>query len=350
MLSRRSLLQAGGAVIGAAVGHATAIAADTPTRPVGGVNLAGADFGAIPGLHGRDYLYPPATHFDYFGKLGFLLVRLPFKWERLQPELNAPFAAGEQALLLETIGHAMQSGQTLILDPHNFAKRRISADNWSAEHQIGSPEVPVDSFANFWSRLAELLKDNPKIVFGLMNEPAGIGVEAWLECANAAVAGIRSTGALNLILVPGVEYTGAHSWLQVGNTRMADVVDPLHHFAFEVHQYFDADSSGTKPDAVSPTIGSERIAAFQNWARGHGFKAILGEFNGGRNETALNALDNICREVSSHPDIWLGWTAWAGGPRWKDDEMFNLEPWRDGRMREQTAILAKYVEPNSRVR
>lgn len=342
MISRRAMLQGTAALLGAAAGPLPATA-DAPARPAGGVNLAGAEFGALPGVNGRDYLYPPSTHFDYFRALGFSLIRLPFKWERLQPELLAPFAGDEQKLLVETVGYATRNGQTLIIDPHNFAKRRIASDGWSAEHLIGSPEVPVASFADFWSSLAALFKSDDKVIFGLMNEPAGIDVQPWLECANAAIAAVRATGADNLILVPGVAYTGAHSWLQVGNTRMAEVVDPLRKFAFEVHQYFDQDASGTKPDAVSETIGSERIAAFQKWARENGFKAVLGEFNGGRSETALKALDDICREVTANPDIWLGWAAWAGGPRWPDDEMFNLEPWKDGRMREQTAILARYA-------
>jgi endoglucanase len=316
-------------------------------HPAGGINLAGAEFGKIPGAHGREYLYPPRKHFDYFRDLGFTLIRLPFKWERLQPELNAPFAPEEQALLAAAVRHATGGGQQLIIDPHNFAKRRIAADGWATEHSIGSNAVPITAFADFWSRLSTLFKDDERVVFGLMNEPVGIKVDAWLQVANAAIVAIRETGATNLILVPGIEYSGAHSWHRLRNTAMAGVVDPINRFAFDVHQYFDRDSSGTKPDAMSGTIGSERIEAFQDWARQNGFKAVLGEFNGGRNRTSYNALNDLCQEMSANTDVWLGWAAWAGGPRWPDDEMFNLEPWRDGRTREQTAILAKYARPQT---
>jgi endoglucanase len=54
-------------------------------------------------------------------------------------------------------------------------------------------------------------------------------------------------------------------------------------------------------------------------------------------------VDDICREMNANQDVWLGWAAWAGGPRWPPDDMFNLEPWPDGRMREQTAILRRYA-------
>jgi Cellulase (glycosyl hydrolase family 5) len=130
---------------------------------------------------------------------------------------------------------------------------------------------------------------------------------------------------------------------------MANVDDPVRHFAFDVHRYFDQDSSGTHPDAVSGLIGAERIAAFQDWARQHGFTAVLGEFNGGRNPAALNALADICAEMEANADVWRGWAAWAGGPRWPEDEMFNLEPWKDGRIRPQTEILARFArgDPNA---
>jgi endoglucanase len=351
-LSRRAVLVGGAAAAGAAGLTASSVfrragAGERGALPVGGVNLAGADFGKIPGMHGREYLYPPVRHFEYFASLGFGLVRLPFKWERLQPDLNVGFAPREEALLTETVRHAAQNGQQLILDPHNYAKRRLAADAWTAEHGIGSAAVPTAAFADFWMRLAELFKHDEHVIFGLMNEPVGIKVGPWLEAVNLAIAAIRATGATNLILVPGVEYSGAHAWHRRGNTAMAGVIDPLDRFAFDVHQYFDHDSSGTTPDAVSGTIGSERLAMFQAWAREHGFKAVLGEFNGGRNLTAANALHDLCQEMTANPDVWLGWAAWAAGPRWPEDEMFNLEPWRDGRIREQTAILARYAKPQS---
>ncbi|MBK5957010.1 hypothetical protein CCR97_02095 [Rhodoplanes elegans] len=326
--------------------HAAARSADQAS-PKGGVNLAGADFGTIPGVHGTDYLYPRPREVDYYGDLGFGLIRLPFKWERLQPRLGEPFAPAEERLLTGIVRHATGRGLEVVLDPHNYAKRRIAEDGWSKEHLIGSGPVSIDAFSDFWSRLARLFAADKRVLFGLMNEPVGLPSDAWLGIANAAIGAIRGTGAENSILVPGVAYTGAHSWISANNTVMGGVIDPLNRFAFDVHQYFDADSSGTRPDAVSGTIGSERIEAFQAWARTHGFKAYLGEFNGGRNPAGYNALHDLCQEMSANPDIWLGWAAWAGGPRWPEAEMFNLEPWKDGRIREQTAILARYARPHA---
>ena len=318
-------------------------AAGARPGPFAGVNLAGAEFGNLPGQHDREYIYPPRDNINYYRDLGFNLVRLPFKWERLQPDIGAQFATSEQALLLGCVEAVLDAGMSVVLDPHNYAKRRVRADHWGAEHLIGTGAVPSQAFADFWVRLAALFKDEPRVMFGLMNEPVGLSPSAWLEIANAAIAAIRHVGATNLIFVPGIAFTQAHSWIAVGNTAMARVEDPIRNFALEVHQYFDADSSGTHPDAVSGTIGSERVEAFQSWARQNGCRAFLGEFNGGRNRTSYNALHDLCQELSANDDVWLGWAAWAGGPRWPDADMYNLEPWNDGRIREQTEILARYA-------
>lgn len=308
-----------------------------------GVNLAGAEFGNVPGRYSFDYAYPPPATIDYYAGLGFNLIRVPFRWERLQPKLNAPLAGDEQARLSAVVERASAQGLSIIIDPHNYARRRIEDDGWKTDHYIGTDAVPVRAFADFWGRIAEAHKANPRVIFGLMNEPAGIAVDAWLPAANAAVASIRKTDASNLILVPGVAYTGAHSWISSGNVQMRGIVDPANRFAFEVHQYLDRDSSGTKPKAVSATIGSERIRAFQDWARENGFTALLGEFGAADDALSLEALRNLCRTLEANSDVWLGWAAWAGGTWWPQDYMFNLGPSKGGRIRKQTEILADYA-------
>src|SRR4051794_32479307 len=158
-LTRRAVLLSAGAGAACIVSGARGQEA-APILPAGGVNLAGADFGNVPGKHGKEYLYPPARHFDYFRELGFMLVRLPFKWERLQPELNKPFAPDELVLLTGAVRNATRNGQQVIIDPHNYAQRRIAADGWMHEHIVGSGEVPVAAFADFWSRLSSQFKDD----------------------------------------------------------------------------------------------------------------------------------------------------------------------------------------------
>ena len=241
-LSRRSILRSGmtAAFVVASAKHLRALPEDRIR--FAGVNLAGAEFGEkIPGMLARDYQYPSLRSINYFIGLGFNLIRLPFRWERLQPALGEAFAAAEERRLTALISYIEDRKCKIVLDPHNYARRKISSDGWNHEHLIGSPEVPIAAFADFWSRLAFLFRNNPDVIFGLMNEPYGLGARDWLNIVNPVIAGIRDRGARNLILVPGVAYTGAHSWKRAGNTVLSDVIDPARNYAIEVHQYLDSD-------------------------------------------------------------------------------------------------------------
>src|SRR3982751_3147994 len=73
-----------------------------PVKPAGlpfsiGVNLCSAEFGekSLPGEYGRHYVYPAAKELDYYKSKGVTLVRLPFRWERMQPVLNGELDPGE---------------------------------------------------------------------------------------------------------------------------------------------------------------------------------------------------------------------------------------------------------------
>jgi hypothetical protein len=93
---------------------------------------------------------------------------------------------------------------------------------------IGSAQVPNSVFADFWSKVAatDTYKANPRVIFGLVNEPHDLPVTQWVDAANAAIVGIRATGATNLITVPNINYTGAWTWTDNGNgDAMLGIVD-----------------------------------------------------------------------------------------------------------------------------
>ncbi|HET6390229.1 glycoside hydrolase family 5 protein [Hyphomicrobium sp.] len=341
--TRRNVLVVGGATIAAQAFHIPAARSVTQAH-YAGVNVAGGEFGKIPGRYGYDYAFPTQSNLSYFATQGFNIVRIPFRWERLQPQLNAELDAAELKQLKATVDAATKLRLTVVLDTHNYAKRRVSSDNWKDAFVIGSQTVPAAAFTDFCRRLATAFKDNNSIFFGLMNEPTGIKAPEWLPIANDAIAAMRAAGANQLILVPGVNYTGAHSWISSGNDVMANIADPANNFAIEVHQYLDKDSSGTSGTVMSASIGTDRLQAFQNWARSKKLKAFLGEFAAGRDAASLEALDNICNTLRENKDVWLGWTAWAGGGWWPDDYFFNLTPAKDGTPRPQIATLSRQAK------
>ena len=286
-----------------------------------GVNLAGADFDAanLPGTYGVDYIYPNQAEVTYFQSNGMNIIRLPFLWERLQHTNGTALDPTELGRLNTFVSQTTAKGLWVILDPHNYARYYNNI--------IGSTNVSVADFANFWGQVAAIYRTNTLVIFGLMNEPHDMPTATWLDAANAAMSAIRGAGAANLILVPGNAWTGAWSWCGNDNaTVMLGVFDPANNFAFEAHQYLDTNSSGTSATCVNATIGSQRLACFTMWCRTNGYRAFLGEFAGGNNGVCDSALSDMLSFVDANNDVWLGWTYWAGGPWWSSTYIFNIEP------------------------
>src|ERR1019366_4135321 len=260
--------------------------------PYRGLAMGGAEFGAsyggqfngttlgtIPG----DYYYPtsdlsqggpswPAasngTQIEtalmmpyYLGK-GMNTIRLPLRWERLQRSLSttgasvmtaaqvvATFNATELANLKSSVSALTAAGFTVLVDIHNYATY-TSASEISAGQggdSLGSKNVPNMAFENLWIGLASIWPNNPKVVFDIMNEPnspadpAGqpAGYE-WYLAAQAAVTGIRSIGANNLILICGNAFADAGEFKAGGSSDpLKSIKDPANNFAFEIHDYPD---------------------------------------------------------------------------------------------------------------
>ncbi|HEY5503943.1 MAG TPA: cellulase family glycosylhydrolase, partial [Sedimentisphaerales bacterium] len=96
-----------------------------------GVNLSGAEFGAVtnstdkgalPGVFGSQYTYPTSPEVDYYMGRGMNIIRLPFRWERLQHTNNGAFDSAELGRMNTFVSYATSNGMYVILDPHNFQR------------------------------------------------------------------------------------------------------------------------------------------------------------------------------------------------------------------------------------
>jgi len=317
---------------------AIAVPFDAGAACLKGVNLAGAEFGEGRGTYGKDYTYPSAETIAYFAGKGFNAVRLPFRWERLQPRLNRGFDKAERARLAETVKTLRKAGMTVILDPHNYAyydKKQLGAEGG----------VPDSAFADFWRRLAEEYGQDSGVQFGLMNEPHDVTAPQWLASANAAIAAIRKTDAKNLILVPGTIWTGAHSWQEeqdggANGTVMLGVEDPASNYAYEVHQYLDADFSGTAKTCERADDAVTALQRFTDWLKRNGKRGFLGEFGGSSDQACLDGLARMTALVGKESAVWTGWTYWAAGDWWPADEPLNIQPTADGDRPQLMALTA----------
>jgi endoglucanase len=301
-----------------------------------GVNLAGAEFGSnVPGAFGTDYTYPTHAEIDYYASKGLSVIRLPFLWERIQHTMNGSLDAAELGRLDDVVSYTTGKGLKIEIEPHNYG--------YGFGALIGSAQTPNSAFADVWGKLALHFKTNSDVIFGLINEPHDQSAGAWLGSANAAIAAIRNAGAVQEILVPGSYWDGAWTWTSTDNAAVigSGVQDPAHNFAFEVHQYLDADGSGTHSGVVSATIGVERLTAITQWAEANGKHLFLGEVGVTTDQTSLTALDGMLTYMQQHTGAWQGATYWAGGPWW-GNYMFSIEP-QNGIDKPQMATLVQHL-------
>ena len=302
-----------------------------------GINISGAEYGVdTAGVYGTNYVYPSEKTVRYFAEKGMNIVRLPFRWERLQPVLGERLDTGELDLLRKAVELIRSYKMKVVLDPHNFG--------YYHKKRLVTNDLPARAFADFWIRLSIEFANDDDIIFGLMNEPYDIHVTDWLSAANQAIAGIRASGARNLILVPGTHWSGASSWEQefpvgVNGDVMGNVKDPGDNFAYEVHQYLDEDSSGTHdtcPKAKEAVAGLERLT---QWLKRHDARGFLGEFGGSKDKACLAGLTAMVQAMESAPEQWLGWTYWAAGDWWPETEGNNIQPTASGDRPQLAAIL-----------
>jgi len=305
-----------------------------------GVNIAGAEFNGkkLPGVANQDYFYPKPETIDHFAAEGMNVIRVPFRWERIQPSLNGELDPAEYRRLADTVHRATAKKLYVILDVHNYAAYR--------DMPIGSPGVPVTAFADLWKRLAGKFRKETQVGFGLMNEPKGLPTETWLAAANAAIVQIRAAGARNLVFVPGNGYTGAHSWFgkSYGTPNaavMLGINDPDNNYVYEIHQYLDSNYSGTHPSCQNETIGVTALEPVTKWLLQHHKRGFLGEFGVGKDATCLTALDNMLGFIDRNRQAWLGWTYWAAGA-WPPRYFTSVQP-VNGVDPPQMKILLRHV-------
>ncbi|HEY8966515.1 MAG TPA: glycoside hydrolase family 5 protein [Candidatus Methylacidiphilales bacterium] len=300
-----------------------------PVR-MGGVNLSCAEWGPLPGVYGTQYRYPTEAEFDYYHGKGLDLIRLPFRWERLQPTLNAALDAAELARMDAVIGYAHARGMKVILDMHNY-------DTYNGS-LVGSTGVPHSAFRDVWRRIADHFKAETAIYgYDLMNEPhetAG----AWPVSAQQAVLGIREVDAAHYVIVEGNAWAGAASWESVN--AALNILDPVGRLVYEAHCYFVSDLSLTYDAAGAyPTLGVDRARPFVHWLQSHGFNGYIGECGVPYTDSRwLTVLDLFYAYVSGEG---LSTTYWAGGPSWSSTDALTCEP-VGGVERPQMSVIEDY--------
>ncbi|MGI4848516.1 MAG: glycoside hydrolase family 5 protein [Janthinobacterium lividum] len=308
--------------------------------PLRGINQSGGEFNSatLPGKFDTDYTLPNRSDLDFSAALGSNIVRLPFLWERIQPVLNEPLDRAELRRLDAVVSAAHERGLCVILDVHNYGRFR--------DKPIGAAEVPVAAFHDLWTRLAKAFSDPAQTIFGLMNEPASMPVQAWARIAQSTVTNLREQGFENIVLAPGGRWSGMHEWTKrfdgSSNAEMfGGFSDPLKRTWIEVHQYADSDFSGTRTECIDAARLKPMFDAVSAWAAKNGQRLFLGEFGTPGNEKCLAALETMLRQMQNDGN-WAGWTYWSAG-RWWGGYPMSIQP-AGGQDKPQTGILRRYLE------
>lgn len=315
-----------------------------------GFSFAGAEFGNyMPGKLDTDYWYPLAKDAQPFLAAGMNLVRIPFRWERVQRRLGEPLHGQDLMRLGALVNDITAMGATVLIDLHNYGEYR----DRDAVRRLGRGLEPRD-FADVWERLADAFKGNSSVMFGLMNEPRGphqpepgIVPEAWVDAANAAIESIRRLTTSHYIVVGGTAYSGAWSWTGArwGNygtpnaEAMKRVKDPAGKMLIEVHQYIDSTFSGTTHDCSKSEVALDGLNETTTWLRAHGLRGLLGEF--GVPEDGLQHGRAMLDLLQANSDVWAGWCWWAVG-QFEEDYVFRLE--KKGENTPQFEMLKSYCK------
>ncbi|KAF9041575.1 endoglucanase 1 [Panaeolus papilionaceus] len=304
-----------------------------------GINESGGEFGVfapgqvgfgLPGRFGVDYAFINKTTVDLFvdqEKINFF--RVTFLMERMCPlsfGLGARFNETYFSEFQDAVNHiTITKGVYALLDPHNYMRYNDPSQQPFTGSVIGNTTDPTaattEQFQAFWHELARRFANNPKVVFGINNEPHDMPTDLLLKNNQAAINGIRGAGARQLILAPGNGFTGGHSWTQTTGAAndapssdfMNKLVDPAHNLAIDVHEYLDEDFSGQHDQCTQPAPAN--LAALTTWLQQNNLKAVISEFGGGSNTNCFQFIDDLLTYLETN-DVYIGWAIWAAGPLW----------------------------------
>jgi len=330
----------GGSATASAASAASAAKLASRSSSLHGINAAGAEFSTL-GVPAFD----TAQSYSYLASRGHRLVRIPVRWESLQPTLSGQLNPLGIASLSKAVGDADSAHLSVIIDIHNYASfNKVT---------FGAPgSFTTADFTDLWSKLSAVFANDQTVVgYGLMNEPRGIpslgdetGNSRWQKVQQAAVTAIRARGDATTILVSGYTSASMGAWRNAVNGQPTPyIVDPLDNIRWEAHHYWDAGTTGTYSttyaQAVAAGWGTKygdaartrtlfELDAWLGWLTANGQRGYIGEFGWPSKQNAkfpgdVAAWDSLATAYLQRLNqeapglVWS--TAWATGDRWEED-------------------------------
>ena len=245
-----------------------------------GVTVNGGEFGspitaktsrfsnANPGRYQTRYHYDWQYTFDYLVRRGVDHVRIPFRWERLQPRLGRPLDDDEVRRLKAVVGRARRADLKVILDMHNYGAYYLSNGTEGVRRPIGSKRLPIGRFVDVWRRISRKFDGVDGVIgYALMAEPFDMPskrgmspARVWERASQRALTAIRENGDRTLVAVGGYAWSALTTWRRVHPDGW--ITDPAGNFLYEAHHYWDRDYSGDYARSYEAEV---------EWSRNQGY-------------------------------------------------------------------------------
>jgi hypothetical protein len=273
-----------------------------------GVNHAGGEYMCI---QGRGIWDGPvdAAGIQAMASWYINAVRIPLNedcWLAINGVAATMGGATYQQAVVDYVNALNSNGIVAILDLHWAAPGTIAADKQT-------PMPNADHTPAFWTSVANTFKNNSSVIFDLYNEPypdnngdSTAGWTCWRDggtCAGISypVAGmqtlvntVRATGATNIIMLGGLQYSNAFSqWLAYKPTDSAgNLVASWHSYNFNL--------------CSTVVCWNEKILPVLQQV-----PVVAGEI--GENDCAHGYIDPLMAWLDSQNTSYLAWTwnAWG---------------------------------------
>lgn len=280
------------------IGYASEL--QTPPTTWYGQTLSGFEFGS------NNIFVPKDWNINHWKHNGANIVRLPIKWEYLQPTLLGPLDATYVYEVKSVITKCNSLGLTVILDLHNFGKYNDLSSNFTQENMV-----------DVWTKLVAEFDSFQDIQYDLMNEP-GTTVSGATQAAiyNACISAIRASST-KIIHIPIRGSSGINT-LANDYTSYISLLTLDANCLIQMHLYPDSDGSGTHSDVRSTAAQIYNLSAAFKLARLKGFKLFFGEVGTGYGQNSIAWIDNFFDLCAKHKDVCAGWCWWADGGTWGD--------------------------------
>lgn len=289
-------------------------------------------------IAGTTYPVQSTKLVDYFASKHMTLLRLMFSWEGMQQSALSPIpGTGNYKTYFDNYKRIVDyatnvKGMSVVIEPWD-----ANTEGGAGGYVYRGAQPTQAQFNDFWMKMAQAYKDNPKVMYGLINEPNNMSTLTWWSAAQGAMNAIRATGSTQKICVPGNGWTGASSWTSswydTDSTKRSNAYgilnangvgkplsDPINNFVVEVHTYLDANEGGGANDISSTTAARDHLKVVVTEAKLHGYQVYLGEMGLVASQpNAAAAWRDFINYLNVTPEIQAyTWFA-AGAPGWWGD-------------------------------